>query len=113
MTVRYDPHADWAREDRELAAEAARPQLETLVALPHEVWGWYAEHTHASVTELDDCEAYGQWELDQQTRDELYAENAIERYLEEAGYDEARLQEQVEAARGVISFQDAWDLAGR
>lgn len=39
------------------------------------------------------------------------AEMAYERYLEDRGSDEARLQDQVEAERGVISFSDAWDMA--
>jgi hypothetical protein len=40
-----------------------------------------------------------------------WAEQAYERYLEDQGSDEARLQDQIEAERGVISFSDAWDLA--
>jgi len=78
MTATYDPRIDWARDD----AEAERPALETSVAIVHEVFGWRDAHTHASVTERDDCEAYGQAVLDQQTREELEAENAYERWLE-------------------------------
>lgn len=52
MTVRYDPHLDWAREDRERAAEAARPALETLVAITC----WEPGHAHASVIERDHCQ---------------------------------------------------------
>jgi hypothetical protein len=39
------------------------------------------------------------------------AEQAYERYLEDRGANEARLQDDMEARSGVISFSDAWDLA--
>lgn len=77
MTAIYDPRPDWAVDD----AEAARPRLETLVAITHEVWGWSAEHTHACVTEFEACEEHGHWALGQQMMDELKAEDALDRYL--------------------------------
>jgi hypothetical protein len=107
MTATYDPRPDWSREDAERAVEAARPQLETAVELPHEVWGWLDEHTHASVTELETCEAYGQDVLDRQAADELAAELGYERWLESQGYC---VEEDLEALRG-IGVDVEWSLA--
>jgi hypothetical protein len=98
MTATYDPRPDWQREDAEQATEAARPVLETAAELPHEVWGYWDAHTHASVTELEDCEAIGQAYLDHYAADEMAAERAYERWLDDRGYWDAREQEDREAA---------------
>lgn len=89
MTTTYDPRADWSHEDRERELEAQRPQLETLVVIPHDMGEWYPAHSHASVVERDDCEAAGiAWYCAEQLAD-LRAEEGYERWLEDRGFDEA------------------------
>lgn len=89
MTATYDPRPDWSREDREREIEAQRPQLETLVVIPHEVWGYWADHDHASVVERDDCEAAGHAYLVAEAEAERRAEEGYERWLEDRGHLDA------------------------
>lgn len=113
MTATYDPRADWSREDAERLVEAVRPPLKTLVQIPHEVWGYHDEHTHASVVELQHCELAAHAYLDAQVEAECAAEAAYERWLENRGWEEALAERAWEDSRGVVQFEDAWDLAGR
>ena len=55
------------------------------------------DHTHLSVTELDVCQ--DQYDYDQQDTD---PDVEYELFLENAGRDEARLQEDVEAQMGIF-----------
>jgi hypothetical protein len=48
---------------------------------------------------------------DQEALAELMAEQAVERYFEDRGYEEARFQEQQEARLGVVQFGDAMAAA--
>lgn len=82
------------------------PQGETLPQIPHE--GYNLDlHFHPSVTELEICEEIHQEWLDWETESELAAERRVEEYFENQGYWEARLQEEEEARRGVVQFEDA------
>lgn len=56
-----------------------------------------------------------EYRRDQEFYEEAYAEfdaeTAYERHLEDAGYEEARLQEDMEARMGILSFSQARELA--
>lgn len=65
---------------------------------------------HTTAAEVAACYADAE-EAQAQANAELAAELAYERHLEDRGWQEALLQEQVEAARGVIGFREAWHLA--
>jgi hypothetical protein len=64
--------------------------------------------THLSVTEIELCQEYQDAEWIAQIQAEQAAEMGYERHLENAGYWDAREQEDVEASRGVIQFEDAY-----
>ena len=71
--------------------------------------GLYGEACeHLSVTEVELCNEYQAAEHWARTEMELAAEMAVERYYEDRGYWDAREQEEVEARRGVIQFEDAY-----
>lgn len=60
-------------------------------------------HTHDTAQEARDCQdAFDTWEYDQETDPDL----AYERHLEDAGYNEARLQEDMERAMGVRTYEE-------
>lgn len=63
---------------------------------------------HLSVTEIELCNEYQEAEYAAEIAAERYAEMAIERHFEDAGYWAAREQEEMEARRGVIQFEDAY-----
>jgi hypothetical protein len=63
---------------------------------------------HLSVTEVELCQEYQNAEWQMQVEAELAAEAAVERHYEDAGYWAAREQEDMEARRGVIQFEDAY-----
>ena len=70
------------------------------------------QHHHASVDEVRRCFATegGLWSLEeaeQAGQDTYDPDAAYERHLEDAGHEEAMLQEQVEAAMGVVPFSEA------
>ena len=62
--------------------------------------------THLSVTEIDLCNEHQDAEY--WARAEYSAEMAAERHHEDRGYWDAREQEDEEARRGVIQFEDAY-----
>ena len=70
------------------------------------------QHHHSSVDEVRRCFATegGLWSLEeaeQAEQDTYDPDAAYERHLEDAGHEEAMLQEQVEAAMGVVPFSEA------
>jgi hypothetical protein len=67
---------------------------------------------HANAASVRECYRISRARDDEQAA-EIAAEAAIERHLENAGYDDARAQDAYEAQYGVIGFQEAWDIAGR
>lgn len=74
------------------------------------------QHHHASVDEVRRCFATegGLWSLEeaeQAEQDTYDPDAAYERHLEDAGHEEAMLQEQVEAAMGVVPFSEAMRAA--
>ena len=76
------------------------------------------EHYHWSVAEVRECYAAPKGILSIQEEvmayedDGVYeAEMAYERHLEDAGWAEAAHERDREAAMGILSFEDAWDLA--
>lgn len=71
--------------------------------------GYHGEPcSHLSVTEIELCQEYQDAEWAAQMQAEQAAEMAIERHFEDAGYWAAREQEDMEARRGVIQFDDAY-----
>lgn len=71
--------------------------------------GMYGETcAHLSVTEIELCNEYQDAEWAAQIEGELAAERAVERYFEDRGYWDAREQEDMEARRGVVQFEDAY-----
>jgi hypothetical protein len=75
--------------------------LETNAQIPHFDYLQGETHYHQSVTEIEVCEDYlaDEFAFDQAAA----AERAVERELENAGYEAARAQEYVEAMRGVFA----------
>lgn len=70
--------------------------------------GYYGQDcTHLSVTEIELCKEYQDAEWAAQIQAEQAAEMGYERHLEDAGYWAAREQEEMEARRGVVQFEDA------
>ncbi len=67
-------------------------------------------HQHDTVEQARECEReadHAAWEM----ACERDAEAAVERFFEDRGYWEARAQEDIEAARGVIPFDVAYAAA--
>jgi hypothetical protein len=62
---------------------------------------------HETASQARQCELEIKAQEDE-TRAEQAAENGYVRHLENAGYDEARAQEQHEADNGVVSFHEAY-----
>lgn len=77
--------------------------LETSVFVPHEDYE-LALHFHRSVTELEVCQDNHQEKLDWEAWSEYQAEQAVERYLEDRGFWEAREEEEREMMMGVIPW---------
>jgi len=75
-----------------------------------------AVHAHETVAEVKDCYDWkhyvdsGQAEAD--ARAELAAEEAYERSFEDRGWAEAAAFADWEASRGLLSYEEARDLAG-
>lgn len=79
------------------------------------------EHYHWSVDEVRECysapkgilsiqEEVMAYEDEQAARAEWEAEMAYERHLEDAGWAEAAHEQDREAAMGILSFADQWDM---
>lgn len=73
------------------------------------------QHHHASVADVRQCHAsggvYSLEEASQGDLDTYDPDAAYERHLESAGYNEARHQEDMEAAMGVVSFSEGMRAA--
>jgi len=73
----------------------------------------YCKARHLNVTAIRDCYDAGlRYEADlEQIAAEHAAELAAERWHEDRGWDAARADEAIEAARGVIPFHEAYAAA--
>lgn len=100
----------------ETIAEARACMTQQPQTSPAEKPGWAArlERAHTSnprTSERTRRAVLGTWTPDQEADGAAAAEMAYERHLEDRGANEARAQDDHEARNGVISFQDAWDMA--
>lgn len=78
----------------------------------------FETHLHDTAAEARECTSAGGPDLYWALLVELHAldfdpDAAYERHLETAGSLETAAQDAYEARNNVISFSDAWDLAGR
>jgi hypothetical protein len=80
--------------------------LLTNTPLAHQ--GYYSDECeHLSVTEIRLCEEATQAQYWADSEAEIQAETAAQRAYENRGYWDAREQDDMEARRGVLSFEDA------